>query len=90
MPQQRSGIPGITSLRSRLARRAQVTLVGVAAGGVAAAIAVTPSLAGTDSSKPATVAAQKETGYGPEPEADSKLVTQDGSPSTMATAALSS
>jgi hypothetical protein len=74
------------SLRSRLARRAQVTLIGVAAGGVAAAIAVTPSLADTDSSKLATVAAQKETGYGPEPEADSKLVTQVGSPSTMATA----
>ncbi|NGO45918.1 peptidoglycan-binding domain-containing protein [Streptomyces ureilyticus] len=77
------------SLRSRLVRRAQVTLIGVAAGGVAAAIAVTPSLADTDtdSSRLATVAAQKETGYGPEPEADSKLVTQVGEPSTMATAA---
>ena len=78
------------SLRSRLTRRAHVTLIGVTAGGVAAAIAVaTPSLAYSDSSKPATVAAQKETGYGPEPEADSKLVTQAGERSTMATATLS-
>lgn len=74
------------SLRSRLMRRAQVTLIGVAAGGVAAAIAVTPSLADSDSPKLATVAAQTETGYGPEPEADSKLVTQTGELSTMATA----
>lgn len=77
------------SLRSRLARRTQVALIGVAAGGVAAAIAVTPSLADTDSSKPAMVAAQTETGYGPEPEADSKLVTQVSELSTMATATLS-
>ncbi|WP_405586268.1 peptidoglycan-binding protein [Streptomyces sp. NBC_01092] len=77
------------SLRSRLTRRAQVTLIGVAAGGVAAAIAVVPSFADSDSSEPATVAAQKETDYGPEPEADSKLVTQAGELSTMATATLS-
>ncbi|MFD5160377.1 peptidoglycan-binding protein [Streptomyces hawaiiensis] len=77
------------SLRSRLTRRAQVTLLGVAAGGVAAAIAVVPSLADSDSSEPATVAAQKETDYGPEPEADSKLVTQAGELSTMSTATLS-
>ncbi|WP_327344467.1 peptidoglycan-binding protein [Streptomyces europaeiscabiei] len=81
------------SLRSRLTRRAQVTLIGVAAGGVAAAIAVVPSLADSDSSEPATVAAQKEaqkeTDYGPEPEADSKLVTQVSDLSTMATATIS-
>lgn len=77
------------SLRSRLTRRAQVTLIGVAAGGVAAAIAVVPSLADSDSSKLATVAAQQETAYGPEPEADSKLVTQADALSTMAAATLS-
>ena len=70
-------------------RRAQVTLISIAAGGVAAAIAVAPSPADSDSPKLATVAAQKETGYGPEPEADSKLVTQAGERSTMATATLS-
>jgi hypothetical protein len=74
------------SLRSRLTRRARVTLIGVAAGGVAAAIAVVPSLADSDSSELATVAAQKETDYGPEPEADSKLVTQVSELSTMAAA----
>ena len=68
-------------------RRAQVTLIGVAAGGVAAAIAVTPSLADSDSPKLATVAAQAVTGYGAEPEADSRLVTQAGELSTTATAA---
>ncbi|WP_208921684.1 NlpC/P60 family protein [Streptomyces capitiformicae] len=78
------------SLRSRLTRRAQVTLIGVAAGGVAAAaIAVVPSLADSNSSELATVAAQKETDYGPEPEADSKLVTQGSELSTMSTATLS-
>ncbi|WP_369170964.1 peptidoglycan-binding protein [Streptomyces sp. R28] len=77
------------SLRSRLTRRARITLIGVAAGGVAAAIAVVPSLADSDSSELATVAAQKETDYGPEPEADSKLVTQVSELSTMATATLS-
>lgn len=77
------------SLRSRLTRRAQVTVIGVAAGGVAAAIAVVPSLADSGSSEPATAAAQKETSYGPEPEADSKLVTKVSELSTKATATLS-
>ncbi|MGW0824106.1 peptidoglycan-binding domain-containing protein [Streptomyces sp. NPDC002845] len=49
------------SLRSRLTRRAQVTLIGVAAGGVAAAIAVVPSQANSDSLELATVAAQNVT-----------------------------
>ncbi|MDN3023504.1 peptidoglycan-binding protein [Streptomyces sp. S.PB5] len=77
------------SLLSRLTRHAQVTLIGVAAGGVAATIAVVPSLADSDSLKIATVAAQQETAYGPEPEADSKLVTQADALSTMAAATLS-
>ncbi|MGW4234876.1 peptidoglycan-binding protein [Streptomyces sp. NPDC004980] len=77
------------SLRNRLTRRAQVALIGVAAGGVAAAIVVVPSLADSGSSEPATVAAQKDADYGPEPEADSKLVTQAGGLTTMATATLS-
>lgn len=80
---------GIMSIRSRLTRRAHVTLIGVTAGGVAAAIAVVPSLADSAPSAPATAAAQKDGGYGPEPEADSKRVTQPGETSTMATAALS-
>ncbi|MFE2021465.1 peptidoglycan-binding protein [Streptomyces sp. NPDC059499] len=77
------------SFSSRLTRRAQVTLIGVAAGGVAVAIAVVPSLADNVSSEPTTVAAQGETDYGPEPEAESKLVTQVSEMSTMATATLS-
>lgn len=76
------------SLRSRLTRRTQIALVGVAAAGVAAAIAV-PSLTGSDSSDPVNAAAGKEAAYGAEPEADSKLVTQAGDLSTMATATLS-
>lgn len=77
------------SLSSRLTRRAQVTLIGVAAGGVAVAIAVVPSLADSGPSEPTTAAAQEATDYGPEPEADSRLVTQVSEMSTMATATLS-
>ncbi|MGW0773734.1 peptidoglycan-binding protein [Streptomyces sp. NPDC002835] len=77
------------SLRSRLTRRAQVTLIGVAAGSIAAAIVVVPSLTDGDSSESATVAAQNETDYGPEPEANSKLVTQASELTTMATGTLS-
>ncbi|TXS09014.1 MULTISPECIES: peptidoglycan-binding domain-containing protein [unclassified Streptomyces] len=76
------------SLRSQLTRRTRLALMGVAAGGVASAIAVT-SIAISDSSDPVTVAAGQETDYGPEPEADSALVTQAGEFSTMATATLS-
>ncbi|MFE6931433.1 peptidoglycan-binding protein [Streptomyces sp. NPDC057699] len=75
------------SLRSRFTRRTRIALIGIAAGGVAAAIVVVPSLADSGSSEPAVVAAQAD--YGPEPEADSKLVTQAGGVSTMATATLS-
>ena len=78
------------SLRTRLTRRAQLTLIGLTAGGVAAAaIAVVPSLADNDSSKPVTVAAQKDAAYGPEPEADSELVAQPNELTAMATASLS-
>jgi cell wall-associated NlpC family hydrolase len=83
------GPRGTISLRSRLTRRTQVALIGVTAAGVAAAaVAVVPSLVGDESSKPATVAAQ-EAGYGAEPEAGSKLVTQVDGVSTMATATMS-
>ncbi|MFF9340423.1 MULTISPECIES: peptidoglycan-binding protein [unclassified Streptomyces] len=76
------------SFRSRLTRRAQLTVMGVTAGGVAAAaIAVVPSLVGSTSPAPVPVAA--ETAYGPEPEADGKLVTRPNELTTMATAALS-
>lgn len=77
------------SLRNRLTRRAQITLIGVAAGGVAAAIAVVPSLGDGGASEPAPVAAQKRTAYGPEPEAGSELVTQLDGLTTMATATMS-
>ncbi|MCQ4205942.1 peptidoglycan-binding domain-containing protein [Streptomyces longispororuber] len=78
------------SLRNRLTRRAQITLIGVAAGGVAAAaIAVVPSIADSDSSGPTTIDVQKAAAYGPEPEADSKLVTQTSELASMATASLS-
>ncbi|MEU8618330.1 peptidoglycan-binding protein [Streptomyces sp. NPDC048623] len=78
------------SLPSRLTRRARLTLIGVAAGGVvAAAIAVVPSLADNGASDPASAAGQQEAAYGPEPEADSQLVTQPGELTTLATATLS-
>lgn len=77
------------SLRSRLTRRTRITLAGVAAGGVAAAIIAVPSFADSDSSDTTTSSSRQEAGYGPEPEADSKLVTQAGEFSTMATATLS-
>jgi len=76
------------SLRSRLTRRARLTVIGVTAGGVAAAvIAVVPSLVDGPTPAPVTVAA--DTAYGPEPEADGKLVTQPNELMTMATSALS-
>ncbi|MGW1812938.1 peptidoglycan-binding protein [Streptomyces sp. NPDC002125] len=76
------------SLRSRLSRRARITLLGVTAGSFAAAIIVVPALADSDTSEQATAAA-RQAEYGPEPEADSPLVTQTGGLSTMATATLS-
>ncbi|MEV6329919.1 peptidoglycan-binding protein [Streptomyces sp. NPDC051909] len=78
------------SLRNRLTRRARLTLIGVTAGGVvAAAVAVVPSLADNGTPRPATAAEQQEAAYGPEPEADSTLVTQPGELTTLATATLS-
>ncbi|MFD8690024.1 peptidoglycan-binding protein [Streptomyces sp. NPDC059651] len=77
------------TLRNRLTRRTQIALIGVAAGGVAAAIAVIPALADSDPAQPATAAARNDTDYGPEPEADSTLVTQANDFTTMATATLS-
>ncbi|MFI8320598.1 peptidoglycan-binding protein [Streptomyces sp. NPDC085529] len=76
---------------SNLTTRARLALIGVTAGGVvAAAIAVVPSLTdGGGSSEQATVAERQDAAYGPEPEADGKLVTKPGELTTMATATLS-
>ncbi|MFF4163319.1 peptidoglycan-binding protein [Streptomyces sp. NPDC001741] len=77
------------SLRSRRTRRTRAGLVGIAAGGIAVAIAVVPSLAGSGSSEPVAVAAQQNAGYGPEAAAGSSLVTRTSALSTMSTATLS-
>ncbi|MGW1262644.1 peptidoglycan-binding protein, partial [Streptomyces drozdowiczii] len=71
-----------------LTRRTQIALAGVVAAGVAAAIVVVPSLNDDTSTDQATVAA-RDTDYGPEPEADSNLVTQADQISTLATATIS-
>ncbi|WP_151775066.1 peptidoglycan-binding domain-containing protein [Streptomyces abyssomicinicus] len=75
------------SLRTKLTRRAQVALVGVTAGGLAAAaVAFGPSLVGADADTKPVAAA--EAAYGPEPEADSALVTQADAVQTMAAATI--
>ncbi|MFD7868716.1 peptidoglycan-binding protein [Streptomyces sp. NPDC059783] len=73
------------ALHHRLTRRTQLALAGLTAAGIAAAAVVVPNLTGHDT--PDTVAA--DTAYGPEPEADSGLVTQADQISSLATATMS-
>ncbi|MYS35362.1 peptidoglycan hydrolase-like protein with peptidoglycan-binding domain [Streptomyces sp. KhCrAH-43] len=72
-----------------LTRRTQIALAGIVAAGVAAALVVVPSLTDADTNDQATVAATRDTDYGPEPEAGSNLVTQTDQISTLATATIS-
>ncbi|WP_328899691.1 MULTISPECIES: peptidoglycan-binding protein [unclassified Streptomyces] len=71
-----------------ITRRTQIALAGLVAAGIAAAVVVVPSLT-DDTTDQKTVAATRDTDYGPEPEADSDLVTQADQIASMATGTMS-
>ncbi|MGC4948322.1 peptidoglycan-binding protein [Streptomyces sp. DT224] len=72
-----------------ITRRTQIALAGLVAAGIAAAaVVVVPSLT-DDTTDQANVAAARDTDYGPEPEADSDLVTQADQIASMASGTIS-